>query len=261
MPPGWAFDEKAWDAVTRYAFLEYYFFYAYNDFDRYQTTPFENEHEGDDEGCCLVFDRNVIEAAAAGPAPDVRQAVPTAIITSVHEEFQKADKFEMLTPPPPNSPNALPRDDMELIVYPAAGSHATYLTPGDHDLVDFQDTIDFIGEEFPWLWLAPIPGLPLAIAVLVSIIDHFVDTEDKTSDDGLHGGPDDVVSAADNPVKTSVMMLPMSDDEHIYDNNHTDLLRLASFPGKWGGHDSFSDKSPPFKPKSGRYFRKLMKSL
>ena len=47
----------AWDAVTRFAFLEYYFFYAYNDFERYQTALFDNEHEGDDEGCCLVFDR------------------------------------------------------------------------------------------------------------------------------------------------------------------------------------------------------------
>ena len=43
--------------MTRFAFLEYYFFYAYNDFERYQTAIFDNEHEGDDEGCCLVFDR------------------------------------------------------------------------------------------------------------------------------------------------------------------------------------------------------------
>ena len=44
---------------SRFAFLEYYFFYAYNDFERYQTAIFDNEHEGDDEGCCLVFDRAV----------------------------------------------------------------------------------------------------------------------------------------------------------------------------------------------------------
>src|SRR5687767_14583091 len=59
LPPGWRLDKRAWDAVTRYAFLEYYFLYAYNDFERYQTTPFDNEHEGDDERCWLVFDRNV----------------------------------------------------------------------------------------------------------------------------------------------------------------------------------------------------------
>ena len=55
--------------MTRFAFLEYYFFYAYNDFERYQTAIFDNEHEGDDEGCCLVFDRNVINLAASGGVP------------------------------------------------------------------------------------------------------------------------------------------------------------------------------------------------
>ena len=59
------FNKDAWDALTRYVFIEYDLFYAYNDFDRYQTTPFENEHEGDDEGFCLVFERNALEAAAA----------------------------------------------------------------------------------------------------------------------------------------------------------------------------------------------------
>ena len=59
----------AWNAVTRFAFLEYYFFYAYNDFERYQTAIFDNEHEGDDEGCCLVFDRNVLNLAATSGDP------------------------------------------------------------------------------------------------------------------------------------------------------------------------------------------------
>ncbi len=260
LPPGWVLDEKAWDALTRYAFLEYYFVYAYNDWERYQLTPFDNEHEGDDESCCLVFDRNVINVAAAAGDPELLlSAVPHAIITSVHEENQDADRFALIPTPLPD-PDQLPRLDIDLVVYPAGGSHATYLTPGDHDLVDFGDAYTIVSNG---LWfLGPIGSLLGVVAgILTSIIDHFVDTEDYTSDDGIRTGPSDVVGDHPRAVAHAVEVLPMSGDNHIYQAQNADLLRLRAYPGKWGGHDGFIDKSPRFEAKTGRYFRKLLRSL
>jgi hypothetical protein len=262
LPPGWILDEVAWDTVTRYAFLEYDFFYAYNDFERVQTTPFDNEHEGDDEGCCLVFDRNVINLAAAGDAPDsLLRAVPHSIITSVHEESQDADRFRFIPPPVPlpDDPDRLPRDDMDLNVYVAWGSHATYLTPGDHDLVDLGDVFGLVQEEFPLLML--VPPVVLAAALIVAIIDHFVDTEDKTSEDGIFTAPEDALEDDALAVLQRLLVMPMSADRHIYQPSEEDLLRLRAFAGKWGGHDGLIDKSPRFKAKTGRYFRRLLAKL
>jgi hypothetical protein len=176
LPSGYELNELAWEAVTRFAFLEYDFFYAYNDFERVQTTPFDNEHEGDDEGCCLVFDRNVINLAVAGGAPDsLLRAVPNSIITSVHEEKQDADKFRFIPPPipSPNEPDRLPRQDIDLDVYVAWGSHATYLTPGDHDLVDFGDAFAVIKENFLAFLVAMLlltPEVVLTLAIILAII-------------------------------------------------------------------------------------------
>jgi hypothetical protein len=262
-PHGWEIDRVAWDAVTRYTFMEFYFFYAYNDWERYQTTPFDNEHEGDDEGCCLVFDRNVINAAVAGNGPDaLLRAVPHSIITSVHEEWQNADLFRFIpTPvPQPEDPERLPREDVDVTVYVAGGSHATYLSPGNHDLVDFGDTFGLIGSSSLASFLLPIPVV-LVLAIIVCIIDHFVDTEDFTSDDGVRTGPEDIVGDHPTAAGCTLMVLPMSADNHIYQPANVDLLRLRAFPGKWGAHDGPIDTSPPFKAKTGRYFRKLIEKL
>jgi len=260
-PPGWRLDRNAWNAVTRFAFLEYYFFYAYNDFERYQTAIFDNEHEGDDEGCCLVFDRAVNrEAAAAGPAA-LRRAMPHSIITSVHEEFQDADLIRAIPPRvlQPGQPVPPAREVVDFTVYVAGGSHATYLTPGDHDLVDFQDTWSFVDENAPWLFI--VAPLVLAISIILAILEHFIDTEDFTSDDGLHGGPDAIVGDDPARVASRVLVLPMSAGNHIYQPRHAALLALRAYAGKWGGHDGIVDKSPPFATKTARYFRKLVDSL
>jgi hypothetical protein len=260
LPLGWIFDEAIWDAVTRYAFLQYEFFYAYNDFDRYQTTPFENEHEGDNEGCCLVFDRNVINAVAS--SGELQRAVPLCIITSVHEELQDADKLKFIAPV--DDPD--PRQSIELIAYVAAGSHATYLTPGSHPLVDFGDAFAYIKENIEAFVLATMlidAGTLLTLATLAIIVEHFVDTKDKTSDDGIRSGPEIIAEGLEVEVLNLLKMLPMSQDEHIYQNvpEMELLLKLRAFPGKWGGHNGHIDKSPQYTAKTGRYFRKLLSSL
>ncbi len=258
LPLGWRLDRVAWDAVTRFAFLEYSFFYAYNDFDRYQTTPFENEHEGDDEGCCLVFDRNVLNLAASGDPDALLRAVPHSIITSVHEEYQDADLFKFIPPPSPGDPNAPARDSVPFRVYVAGGSHATYLTPGNHDLVDFGDSVGVIEEHPELLLIAPIT---LALVIIIAIIEHFVDTEDFMSDDGVHSGPGEDVGSDPAAVTQRVIVMPMSADNHIYQPQNEELLRLRAYAGKWGGHDGPFDVSPEFVTKTGRYFRKLLDSL
>jgi hypothetical protein len=261
-PFGWRLDRVAWDAVTRFAFLEYYFFYAYNDFERYQTAIFDNEHEGDDEGCCLVFDRNVINLAAAGNDPDALfRAVPHSIICSVHEEYQDADIFKFIAPPlpDPGNPNRLAREAVEFKVYIAGGSHATYLTGGTHDLVDFQDTWGYVDENAPILYV--VFPLVLAASIILAIIEHFVDTEDFTSDEGVHSGPDEIVGDYPAKVAAHTQVLPMSADNHIYMPSNEALLQLRAYAGKWGGHDGTVDDSPPFTPKTGRFFRKLLDKL
>lgn len=251
LPAGWTLDAATWRVVTEHAFLEYTFFYAYNDFDRWQTAIFENEHEGDDEGCCLVFHRRDIDLAAQG---DVRTARPLAIITSVHEPWQEADQFRRI--PVPAQPGPLARDGVDLKVFIAGGSHATYLDPGTHDLVDYQDYWGFVDENDLWI-LAPIV---LPISIILAILEHFIDTEDFTSEHGVHGGP--TVDPADPAaVTTRVLTLPMSRGNHIYDGDHDGLLALRAYPGKWGGHDGTVDKSPPFPPKTERYLRRLLQNL
>lgn len=259
-PSGWRLDRLAWDAVTRYAFLEYSFFYAYNDFDRYQTAIFENEHEGDDEGCCLVFDRNQINLAAGSPDPSLLlRIVPLAIITSVHEEYQNADLIQFI-PVPVQQPGEEPRPARQIFdpnVYVAGGSHATYLTAGTHDLVDYGDYWGYVGNGLLVIIFAPVI---LVITIILAILEHFIDTEDFTSEDGIHGGPDTPGGAR---VSQVLIVLPMSSDTHIYDGRpeNEDLLLLRSYAGKWGGHNGLVDHSPPFAPKTGRYFRKLLDGL
>ena len=251
LPLGWTLDAATWRVVTQHAFLEYTFFYAYNDFDRWQTAIFENEHEGDDEGCCLVFHRRDINVAAQG---DIRTARPLAIITSVHEPWQEADQFRRI--PVPAEPGPLGRDGVDLKVFVAGGSHATYLDPGTHDLVDYQDYWGYVDENDLWI-LAPIV---LPISIILAILEHFIDTEDFTSEEGVHGGP--TVDPSDPAaVSTRVLTLPMSAGDHLYDGDHDALLALRAYPGKWGGHDGTVDKSPPFPPKTQRYLRRLLQNL
>jgi hypothetical protein len=260
IPEGWRFERLRWDAVTGLAFLEFYFFYAYNDYDQYGTFPFENRHEGDVEGCCVVFERDALNAAAGDPDAlhDVR---PVSLITSVHEEWQGGDRFKALEPVPE-------RDQFreQLRVWVAVGSHATYLRPGTHDFLDFGDVLasPFHSDS----WIAYTGPLALAIGLLLAIAEHFVDAEDKTTDDGIHAGPSEEVPPTDPVrfVEPTILVTPLSGpppeaDQPIYSEAERPALRVRAFPGRWGGHDGLINHSSAFENKTGRYFRRLIREL
>jgi len=257
-PPGWRLNRSAWNAVKRFTFLEYDFFYAFNDFSRHEKALFANEHEGDNEGCCLVFDRSLFNVAPNDENALLR-AVPQFMMTCVHEEFQDADDFEFIDPPLNFPPELRARDVVPFTVYIAAGSHATYFTSGVHDLVDFQDHLAKVEENL----LAAIAFAPIVIPLLILslIIEKFTDTEDITSDDGIRTGPEEVVGEHPTAVANQLVVIPMSADNHIYKTENEELLRLRAYAGKWGAHDGIIDHSPAFRAKTGRYFRKLIRQI
>jgi hypothetical protein len=269
LPSGWKLNSGAWGALTRYAFLEYEFFYAYNDFERVQDSFFDNEHEGDNEGCCLVFDRRLINLAAAEDDPKdpklLLLVVPDSIITSVHEEWQHADDMKLIPffISPPNDPQKL-KELVNLAVYVAWGSHATYLTPGEHPLADFQDITSFISDNIPLPLILAFPDSILALLIIALIIEHFDDPKDVTSKDGIRSVPEGTIDEDPAEVSTRLTVMPMTVEDHIYKSDkpeYEELLRLRSFAGTWGGHDDFKNHSPKFETKTGRYFRKLLASL
>jgi hypothetical protein len=258
LPSGWRFVLRAWEAVKQFAFLEYYLVYAFNDYKEYGTAPFENEHEGDVEGCCVVFERGALQRLANG-TDEANEVIPHTVITSAHEEFQELDSQKRL-------PMVLERARDDLVVYVAPGSHATYLTPGSHDILDFEDVATDLPLQLPtWMIVAGIlTGVLPVAAVLAGIVEHFVDAEDETSDNGASIGPEPP-DPASLEFEKRIEVTPLSNiqnDVNIY--RDTPALRAAlavrGFPGIWGGDAGTIDKSPPWENKTARYFRRFLRS-
>jgi hypothetical protein len=86
--------------------LEYYFVYAFNDFSRYGGL-FTNEHEGDVEGCCLVFERERLAPFQVDDSADPAAIGPLGLITSVHEDFNNADELRPLDEDPGDARDGL----------------------------------------------------------------------------------------------------------------------------------------------------------
>jgi hypothetical protein len=270
IPQPWQFVQRAWDALRNYVFLEYYFLYAFNDYLQVADSIFSNEHEGDNEGCCVVFDRRDLENLANEPNT-LDGIVAHTVITSVHEEFNDSDELKRL---PLDRDRA--RDD--LVVYVAVGSHATYLTAGSHDVLDFEDILtDFPGEVPGWAWLIPGAAPVIVLLLLVTAIaEHFADSEDQTSDNGASTGPEPEPGTEPGPLvfPSRRVVTPLSaiagpdPDVNAYQAalapasanvSLADLTRRA-FPGTWGAHDGIRDHSPKWENKTARYFRKFVHS-
>jgi hypothetical protein len=260
LPSGWRFVLRAWEAVKQFAFLEFYLVYAFNDYKEYGTAPFENEHEGDVEGCCVVFERRLLERFANGTV-EAGQVIPHTVITSAHEEFQELDSLKRL-------PLVLDRARDDLVVYVAPGSHATYLTAGSHDILDFEDVVTDLPLQLPtWLLVVGLvffPGTLISAALIAGIVEHFVDAEDQTSDNGASIGPEPPDPASLEFGK-QIEVTPLSDiqdDVNIYQDIPALRAALAvrGFPGTWGGDAGTIDKSPPWENKTARYFRRFLRS-
>ncbi len=255
VPAGWRFVFKAWQVVTGFAFLEYYLVYAMNDYKTYGTAPFANNHEGDVEGCCVVFERGELDRfAGGGVAPTSVQ--PHSLITCAHNEYNDLDT-------PKRLPVGLAPARAACEVFVAPGSHACYLTAGPHDILDPEDIATDLPGQLPGGWLLPLafPGLFLAALTLALIAEHFVDAEDVTTDDGIDvgPGPDDEANLK-FPVR--VETTPLSSIEtgrNIYQPAERTLLAHRGYPGKWGATAGFIDKSAEWQNKTDRLFRAFLK--
>ena len=163
----------------------------------------------------------------------------------MHEEYQDADILKFVPPPVPDPADSdrLARDVVDFTVYVAGGSHATYLTSGTHDLVDFQDTWGYVDENAPCLYV--IAPVILAVSIILAIIEHLVDTEDFTSEEGVHAGPDDVVAEHPGKVAAHVLTLRCRGETTSTSRGTRPCSRFAPTPASGAARTGSSTRARP----------------
>ena len=259
-PPDGQFQTKVnptvWLALSTCGFMEYYFVYAYNDFARYGGI-FANEHEGDNEGCCLVFERLALqdlETQNGNPAA----VAPLGLITSVHNESNRADDVRALDADPGDA-----RDGLDVFI--ARGSHATYVTAGPHDFFDISDLAR--ESDLAAFGLVALALVVPPLFILLLLYEHFNGDPDQTSANGVTGQHEvDPQSDPATHLPVELVVTPLSrfgSDNCIYDPARTPpaALALRAFRGRLGAHDGLVDKSPKWQNKTLRYFLHLIAAL
>ena len=156
------------------------------------------------------------------------------------------------------------RDD--LVVYVAPGSHATYLTPGHHDFLDFEDVVTDLPAQLPTS-VVVLAGIAVgwevlvALVVLAGILEHFVGSGDETSDNGVSVGPDEP-DPANLKFEKKIEVTPLSNimnDVNIYQAAFRATRAIRGYQGNWGGDNDTIDHSAPWENKTARYFRNFLK--
>jgi len=230
-----------WEAITEYAFLEYYFTYPYNDLQRYAGLAAPYDHEGDVESCCLAFRRSDLTVAGH------QTAEPVYAISTRHGASAGLDQIRMLDPndlDPPNQP---------VVVWVAGGSHATVLTgAGDYSTHAVWNGFSNAMGKGGGAVCAALGPLCVLGALLAAILDHFISPDDEARDDGVHSHPALGGSAAPDESGLTVANVPLSAGANLYQEPAslppgTDVtLGERAFPGQWGGKASFADKPRRF---------------
>ena len=248
-----------WKWIKKTGFMECYFIFAYNDFDRYQDYGrLGNNHEGDVEGCCLVFDRSQLEPLE-NDSPNLDQAQPTFIITNAHTEDEQMDDIRKLE---------TEDDFLKQKIYIAGGGHGLSFKEGESKSNFIFSRVPNVAEDV-WSFRSPFSLL------LALLADHFVSSVDEYSSKGVIASPDHEGSRDGQNDSIAIHTTPLSEDHHLYKydvpNENDPAMELAerSFPGKWGRSKAppksslefwrLGDNSPGFGGKTMRFFNKLMR--
>jgi hypothetical protein len=151
----------------------------------------------------------------------------------------------------------------QLIVYVALVSHGTYPTNDEHDVIDPEDIFTDVFGLLPTAVqvLAALDPVNFAMAlVLAAIAEKFIDVEDQTSDQGISIGPGEP-DVANRSYPKDIVVTPLSafdSGDNIYDEANRRRLALRGYPGRWGGHNSGTDKSSPWKNRTERFLRAFL---
>jgi len=255
-------SDTEWSIISNYAFLEYYPIYAYNNFDAYEVLG--NKHEGDIEGCCLVFERSQIEQAANSENRQEmldKELLPKFIITSAHKESFDDDDIRRI------SNASLEAIWEDLIVWVSLGSHASRIAgPGEFEVLPYEDPIEFGVVTGVIIICFFVPQYCIAAAILALILRNTLPPMDKTSDKGVHAqssSSGDLSTSSPTNILPKTEVTPLSQEYNIYlhpmdaDPDCSSSLGERSFPGRWGAHKGKIHDSPGFTNKTKRYLKKL----
>jgi hypothetical protein len=240
--------EAQWKVIRDYVLLEYFFVYAYNDITQHHTIS-SGDHEGDVEGFGVLFDRRKV-AGVIGRLDRLdylRNSLrPRFLVTAPHAQWQGLDHGKDLEDP--NDPHlanlTLPAFKNEVMrAWVMAGSHAMFLCPGTFQNFNSINEEVKIGSGLLPVLLNPEFAVPAAL--LIELLEHFLEPEEETSDDGVRSTPtwsSGQPAAVPTSVASRVLTTPLSADRNVYQSSwspgnpaETDItLAERLFPGTWG---------------------------